>query len=71
MALIGANGIYTPVTNGKKGVPPGRYKLSLSTLVVPGASALNPKYANPATSGLAYDVVANPAPGAYDLELAI
>ncbi len=37
IAMIEADGSYTPVTNSKKGVPAGKYKVTVSSMAPPGA----------------------------------
>lgn len=66
------NGTYTLMTEGKEGAPLGKYKVFVTT-TMPGSQAkampINPKYRSAATSGLTKEVVADPAPEAYDLKL--
>jgi hypothetical protein len=74
---LDANGIYrASQTKDHAGVAPGWYKISISAqkLMDPKdpfsyQSVIPTKFAHPETSGLALDVVANPAPGAYDITL--
>jgi hypothetical protein len=74
---INAQGEYTLETRGKPGAPLGAYKIVVTST---GATTpdntkpsnkplLNPTYANVEITPLAKDVVENPAPGAYDLQL--
>jgi hypothetical protein len=74
---------YTLTTKGKKGAPPGWYKVIVTAREEaapvhpklpkqhrPAARSLLPaKYGQVETSGLSVEVVENPAPGAYDLKL--
>lgn len=67
-------GRYTLSTKGKPGAPPGWYKVVL-TAMPPGAErdnarlAINLRYTVEKTTPLTREVVADPAPGAYDLDL--
>ncbi len=77
-------GQYTLSTNGRKGAPPGWYKVAVTATAPPDLdskagtrnhhpmprSLVAAKYGQPKTSDLAVEVVENPAPGAYDLKLA-
>jgi hypothetical protein len=73
---IDASGNYKLITAGKDGAPPGWYKVSVVAVepidpgdpYAPRKSIVNRKYGTP-DSGLAVEVVAEPAPGAYDLKL--
>jgi hypothetical protein len=77
---INAQGNYVLETTGKKGAPPGWYKV----LVFADAWALkevvsarpptpkwmmNLKYTEPTTTPLSVEVVERPAPGAYDFDV--
>jgi hypothetical protein len=72
-------GIYTLYTAGKKGAPPGWYKVVvLATEVfkpkqkgskVVHKLLINEKFVSEKTSGIEIEVRENPAPGAYDLKL--
>jgi hypothetical protein len=68
---IQPDGSYTISTDGKDGAPPGWYKAIVITKY-PGAPedavAINPVYTDP-KSAISFEVVANPAAGAYDLKL--
>src|SRR5262249_37969808 len=73
---IGSDGTYTIYTAGKAGAPPGKYKVTVTPTMVPmeGASKkpslpFDQKYGDPRKTPLTVDVVASPAPGAYDLKL--
>lgn len=74
---IDDQGVYrlqtSDVKDMKDGAPVGWYKVSVNTSMpsmnpTKGVS-INVRYTNPATSGLAVEVVASPAAGAYDLKL--
>lgn len=80
---VDAEGNYTLTTKGKKGAPPGWYKVIVTAREEaapvhpktpkqhrPAARSLLPaKYGQAETSGLSIEVVENPVPGAYDLML--
>ena len=74
---ISTDGTYTLYTREKPGAPAGWYKVgvvaegpaSATDPYAPRTSLIAQKYNDPETSGLAIEVVANPAPGAYDLKL--
>ena len=78
---VDADGDYTVFTDGKEGAPSGWYKVivtATSTEVQtthgkrdhPRPKSLLPaKYGRAQTTELAVEVVANPAPGVYDLKL--
>jgi len=74
-------GNYTVFTGGRKGAPPGRYKVVVTAhdehidlkqprpkRPIPN-SLLPAKYASAQTTELTIEVVETPPPGAYDLEL--
>jgi hypothetical protein len=76
-APIDGQGNYVAATTGKKGVPPGWYKVTLIATepfdkdrpyVIP-KSLIPLRYSDPNTSELAIQVVENAVPGAYDLSL--
>jgi hypothetical protein len=83
IGTIDADGGYTLKTKGKKGAPPGWYKVIVTARdEAPPAHPKTPKqhrpvaksllparYGQPQTSGLSIEVVENPTPGAYDLKL--
>jgi hypothetical protein len=83
-STVDENGIYTLTTKGRNGAPPGWYKVvvtarSEALVQRPQASGLSrpvtqsllpARYGQPGTSGLSIEVVENPAPSAYDLNLA-
>ena len=76
-------GTYTIRTNGKKGAPPGWYRVVVTARDEappehpkggpahrPVVRSLVPaRYGHEKTSGLSLEVVDSPAPGAYDLKL--
>jgi hypothetical protein len=74
---LDANGVYHLYqTKDNPAVSPGWYKISISTQRLKDpkdpfsyVSLIPTKFANPETSGLALEVVANPSPGAYDIAL--
>jgi hypothetical protein len=78
---VDPDGTYMLVTAGKKGAPPGWYKVIVTAYEAPESEErkflaparyqllVNRKYGSEKTSGLAIEVVENPAPGAYDLRL--
>lgn len=75
---IDREGRYELFTTGRPGAPPGKYKVvvfATEEVDVPGAhpgmpkSIINTKYNSEQTSPLAYEVVAAPADGTYDLQL--
>ncbi len=76
VGTLGAEGRYELMSATKKGAPLGWYKVAVSAQepidpknpYAPPKHLVNPKYSDAATSGLAVEVVANAAPGAYDLE---
>jgi hypothetical protein len=77
------DGKYELATRGKKGAPPGKYKVVVHADQFSGDSApkakagtmempkslINLRYTLPGSTPLAKEVVANPAPDAYDLKL--
>ena len=78
---IDFEGNYEIYTGGRKGAPPGRYKVVVTAhddsvdlkkprpkRPVPN-SLLPAKYGTAETTELEIDVVAHPSPGAYDLKL--
>jgi hypothetical protein len=79
---VDADGNYTLKTKGKNGAPPGWYKVVVTARdETPPAHPKSPqhrpvvksllpaRYGQERTSDLFIEVVANPAPGAYDLKL--
>lgn len=80
---VDADGNYTLTTKGKKGAPPGWYRVVVTARGEaaprhpkspkqhrPVAQSLVPaRYGQAQTSGLSVEVVEDPAPGAYDLKL--
>jgi hypothetical protein len=82
IGTVDENGDYTLLTIGKKGAPPGWYKVVVTATESspvhpnspqghhPVAQSLVPaKYGQEKTSDLSIEVVENPLPGAYDLKL--
>jgi hypothetical protein len=66
------DGTYLLTTNGRPGAPAGWYKVMVNTQYPGGpenAVALPKFMSDPGKSGLSIEVVANPSPGAYDLDL--
>jgi hypothetical protein len=70
---IGSGGRYSLLTDGKTGAPPGWYKVSVSSGVIPDNTKPNvaktsfaAKYSNPDTSGLSVEVKPG---GSYDLKV--
>jgi|SRR5579863_9807968 len=79
---IDADGNYSVQTLGKAGAPPGWYKVVVTALAAApqhprdakqkrpvGKSLVPAKYGSIETTDLAIEVVEQPEPGAYDLEL--
>jgi hypothetical protein len=79
---VDEDGNYTLTTKGKKGAPPGWYKVIVTaTASAPvhartpkqhpraGQSLIPAKYGLAKTTDLVIEVVANPSPGSYDLKL--
>ncbi len=76
-------GNYTLVTSGKKGAPPGAYKVVVTATEPPkdegrrspkhkrpgGQTLLPSRYGQAATTTVAIEVVETPPPGAYDIKL--
>ena len=75
---IDAQGNYRLTSATKSGAPPGSYKVAVTAQgpidsknpYAPPTHLINPKYADPNTSGLTMEVSASPAAGAYDIKLA-
>ena len=80
---VDADGNFTLTTKGKRGAPPGWYKVVVSAREEAAAvhpkgpqrhrpvsgSLLPAKYGQAQTTDLSIEVVERPAPGAYDLKL--
>jgi hypothetical protein len=79
---VDAQGNYTLNTKGRRGAPPGWYKVTVTAveaqanavkgkrLQLPTPRSLVPaRYGQAATTPLAVEVVENPTPDAYDLKL--
>ena len=77
VGMLNADGRYELMSATKKGAPPGWYKVTVSAQApidpkdpyAPPKHLVNPKYSDAGTSGLAVEVVANAAPGAYDFDV--
>ena len=73
--IIDSAGKYTISTDGQSGAPLGKYTATVSPSMVPTggtnapALAFDRKFQDAKTSGLNVEVVASPAPGAYDLKV--
>jgi hypothetical protein len=80
--IADSEGRYKLVTNGKKGAPPGWYKVIVTAAEGsiadsdhpktrhPGPRSILPaKYGQAKTTPISIEVVENPAPDAYDLKL--
>jgi hypothetical protein len=69
-----ANGTYSLITKDKAGAPAGWYKVVINTQY-PGspenAVVLPKNFSDANKSGLFVEVVENPGPGAYDLNLKV
>jgi hypothetical protein len=79
---VDSGGRYTVYTNGRRGAPPGWYKVVVTAIGDPAPPAKGPlthrptatslvpaPYGQPATTPLALEVVPSPDAGAYDLKL--
>jgi len=77
VGVIAADGRYELMSATKKGAPLGWYRVAVSAQepidpknpYAPPKHLVNPKFSDGTTSGLRLEVVANPAPGAYDFEV--
>ena len=77
VGALNAEGRYELMSATKKGAPVGWYRVTVSAQesidaknpYAPPKHVVNPKYSDAGTSGLAVEVVANAAPGAYDFEV--
>jgi hypothetical protein len=76
---IDAQGRYTLSAAGRAGAPRGWYKAAVIAVEQPANVKdpyavprwlINPRFGSPDKSGLTKEVVENPGPGAYDLEVA-
>jgi hypothetical protein len=75
VGVLQRDGTFTVLTDGRPGAPPGWYKV----VVIATAPSANPnedtrrllhrRYESEATTPLAVEVVADPDPGRYDLQL--
>jgi hypothetical protein len=80
-ATVDGDGNYRLATRGKKGAPPGWYKVVVTATEGradadaspkqhrPARSLLAPRYGQAATTPLVVEVVEDPSPDAYDLKL--
>jgi hypothetical protein len=73
---IQADGRYELMTGGKRGAPAGWYKVRVSAFAnrieegpVTPRYILDPKYYSPEKTDLSIEVVADPSPGRYDLNV--
>ncbi|MBI2806811.1 MAG: hypothetical protein HYX68_17670 [Planctomycetes bacterium] len=69
------NGRYRVMTNGRAGAPPGWYKVTIASSEIPDSTKIDKvkdsvpeKFRSAEKTPLAIEVVAAPAPGAYDLK---
>jgi hypothetical protein len=77
VGTLDAEGKYELMSATSPGAPPGWYKVSISAQApinpnnpyAPPKHLIQPKYSDPSTSGLAVEVVENPASGRYDFEV--
>ena len=77
LSPIDAEGNYRLNTRIKEGVAPGWYNVAVTAAEETNAKdpyftewLIPQKYINPRTSNLRFEVVKEPAPGAYDIKLA-
>jgi hypothetical protein len=75
VGLLQRDGSFSVLTNGRPGAQSGWYKVVIIA-TEPGANPnedsrrlLNARYQTEATTPLAVEVVANPSPGRYDLQV--
>lgn len=69
---IDKDGKYSLTTNGKSGAPLGQYKVIVMTKTPGGSTSsvdANPKYMSERTTDINLEVVENPKPNQYDLQL--
>jgi hypothetical protein len=73
--VLQRDGSYSVATNGRPGAPVGKYKVVVNA-TEPDANpnedspqVLDARYQTEASTPLAVEVVAQPAPGSYDLQL--
>jgi hypothetical protein len=72
---IDENGEYKIFTGGGEGAPLGKYKVTVTPLMMPSGNTKAPsapfarKYGDATATTLKIEVVSNPAAGAYDLKL--
>jgi hypothetical protein len=65
---IDADGRYELFTRGKRGAPPGWYKVVI-TAFGPDGSLINTKYGWIQLTDLEVEVMEHPSPGAYDFRV--
>lgn len=76
------DGVYDISTGNRRGAPPGSYRVTVRSTNYSGESPpakgataempkslIDPKFSDPGRSPLAFDVVKDPAEGAYDLQV--
>ncbi|OWK34720.1 hypothetical protein [Fimbriiglobus ruber] len=69
------DGEYMIYTGGKAGAPVGKYKVTVTPVMMPSADGkmpktnFNSKFSEPSKTTLTVDVTATPPPNAYDLKL--
>jgi hypothetical protein len=75
VGVLQPDGTFSVLTHGKPGARPGWYKIIIMA-TEPGANpneesrrVVNARYQNEDTTPLAFEVVANPGEGSYDLQL--
>jgi hypothetical protein len=71
IANIQSDGTYTMLSNGKRGVPPGKYKVTIIPPPGEPGAALNipARYGSDAETPFAIEVTASTPPGQYDLKM--
>jgi hypothetical protein len=77
VGVLDETGSYKLLSATETGAPPGWYKVTVTAQAPIDPSnpyalpkhLINPKFGDAQTSGLAVEVVENPAPGAYDFEV--
>jgi hypothetical protein len=77
VGFLDAQGTYKLESGKKEGAPLGWYKVTISAQApideknpyAPPKHLINPRFADVQTSGLAIQVVENPAPGAFDFKV--
>jgi hypothetical protein len=77
VGMLDDQGNYKLMSGSREGAPPGWYKVTVTAQeppdeknpYAPPKSLINPKFGDVQTSGLAVQVVENPAPGVYDFKV--